>query len=101
MTSASYTNEHLAELAERHAAIGDIRGDGLFKAVELVNDRQTREPATDLAGRVVEGLRKRRVLTGRIGKDNNVLKLRPPMVFSRENADYFVGILDDVLADAS
>jgi 4-aminobutyrate aminotransferase-like enzyme len=96
-----YTNERLAELAERHEAIGDIRGDGLFKAVELVIDRETREPATGLAGRVVEGLRKRRVLAGRIGKDNNVLKLRPPMVFSRENADFFIDIVDDVLAAES
>ena len=94
-----YINACLAELATRHESIGDVRGDGLFKAVELVTDRDSRAPATALAGRVVEELRQRRVLAGRIGMANNVLKLRPPMVFSKENADYFVSILDDVLAD--
>ena len=96
-----YTNERLTELADRYEAIGDIRGDGLFKAVEFVVDRDTRAPDTGLAGRVVEGLRNRQVLAGRIGKDNNVLKLRPPMIFSRENADHFIAILDDVLAEST
>ena len=93
-----YLNDGLRKLAEKHEAIGDVRGDGLFKAVELVTDRDRRTPATKLCGEVVEGLRRHRVLTGRIGKDNNILKLRPPMVFSRDNADYFLGFLDEVLA---
>lgn len=92
-----YLNECLQSLATRHEAIGDIRGDGLFKAIEMVSSRETREPAAALAGRVVEELRWRGVLTGRTGKDNNVLKLRPPMVFSRDNADFFTAAFDAVL----
>lgn len=92
-----YLNDRLQSLATRHEAIGDIRGDGLFKAIELVSSRETRAPAAALAGKVVEELRRRGVLTGRIGKENNVLKLRPPMVFSRDNADFFVGEFDAVL----
>jgi 4-aminobutyrate aminotransferase-like enzyme len=92
-----YLNAGLADLAARHHSIGDVRGDGLFKAVELVDDREARTPATRLAGAVVEGLRQRRVLAGRIGKDDNILKLRPPMVFAREHADHFLAVLDDVL----
>jgi len=88
----------LNELATRHDCIGDIRGSGLFLAVDLVADRETREPATELASKVVNGLRDRGVLTGSIGPHDNILKLRPPMVFSRENADYFLGIVDEVLA---
>jgi 4-aminobutyrate aminotransferase-like enzyme len=95
-----YLNEGLAELATRVEAIGDIRGDGLFKAVDLVTSRDKREPATDLAGKVVEGLRRHCVLAGRTGKDDNILKLRPPMVFNRENADYFLQILDEVLTES-
>jgi 4-aminobutyrate aminotransferase-like enzyme len=90
----------LNDLAAHHACIGDVRGSGLFLAVDLVTDRETREPATDLASRVVNGLRKRGVLTGSIGPHDNILKLRPPMVFSRENAEYFLGIVDEVLAAA-
>lgn len=96
-----YLNDGLRKLAEKHEAIGDVRGDGLFKAVELVMDREARKPATELCGKVVEGLRRHRILTGRIGKDNNILKLRPPMVFSRDNADYFLGFFDEVLAASS
>lgn len=92
-----YLNDRLQSLATRHEAIGDIRGDGLFKAIELVSSRETRAPAAALAGKVVEELRRRGVLTGRTGKENNVLKLRPPMVFSRDNADFFVGEFDAVL----
>ncbi len=96
--------QHLAdglnELATRHERIGDIRGSGLFLAVDLVLDRRTREPATAMASRVVNGLRDRGILTGSIGPGDNILKLRPPMVFSKENADYFLGIVDEVLTGA-
>ena len=90
----------LNDLATRHESIGDIRGSGLFLAVDLVKDRETREPATEMTSRVVNGLRDRGILTGSIGVGDNILKLRPPMVFSTENADYFLVIVDDVLTDA-
>ncbi len=90
----------LSELAARHECIGDIRGSGLFLGVDFVNDRETRSPATDLASQVVNGLRERGILTGSIGPSDNILKLRPPLVFSRENASYFLEIVDEVLAGA-
>jgi 4-aminobutyrate aminotransferase-like enzyme len=89
----------LQDLARKHTAIGDIRGTGLFIAVELVKDRGSREPATAFAADVVNGLRDRGVLTGCIGPDANILKLRPPMVFSIENADYMLGILNETLSN--
>ena len=94
-----YLTAGLQALAEKHAAIGDIRGTGLFIAVELVKDRVSREPATAFADDVVNGLRDRGVLTGLIGPDANILKLRPPMVFSKENANYMLDILGETLAD--
>jgi 4-aminobutyrate aminotransferase-like enzyme len=95
-----YLINGLNDLATRHQSIGDIRGSGLFLAVDLVNDRETREPATEMTSRVVNGLRDRGILTGSIGPGDNILKLRPPMVFSIENADYFLGTVDDVLTGA-
>jgi 4-aminobutyrate aminotransferase-like enzyme len=93
-----YLNEGLHELATRHETIGDVRGDGLFKAVELVVDRDSRQPAGSRAHRVVEALRRRRILTSCIGRHGNILKLRPPMVFDRGNADLFLDGLDEALA---
>ena len=84
----------LSRIAEGHASIGDIRGTGFFIAVELVTDRESREAATAYAAGVVEALRNEGVLTNTIGRDDNVLKLRPPMVLSKENADMFLDILD-------
>lgn len=86
-------------LAATHDAIGDVRGNGLFLAVELVADRAARTPATAAAKRVVNGLRRCGVLTGTIGPDANILKLRPPMVFSTANADDFLARFDAVLSD--
>jgi 4-aminobutyrate aminotransferase-like enzyme len=93
-----YLTDGVNDLAGRHESIGEIRGSGLFLGVDLVKNRETREPASELASLVVNRLRDRGVLIGSIGPHDNILKLRPPMVFSRENADYFLGIVDEVLA---
>lgn len=87
----------LRRLGGRFDAIGDVRGSGLFIAVELVDDRDSRAPATLLAARLVEELRRNRVLCHTIGRDENILKLRPPMVLSRENAGLFLDTLETAL----
>ena len=87
----------LDKLAERHEAIGDVRGNGLFVAVELVDDRAARTPATELTRRVVNGMRERGVLVSSIAPDNNVLKLRPPMVLGEADAELALTTLDETL----
>jgi 4-aminobutyrate aminotransferase-like enzyme len=89
----------LRSLQERRPLIGDVRGSGLFLGVELVRDRATLEPATQEAAYVVDRLRDLGVLTGTDGPFHNVLKLRPPLVFSEDDADLFVARLDEVLAE--
>ncbi len=86
----------LQALAERHPALGDVRGEGLFVGVEIVDDDG--EPAPRLAAAVVEGLRLRRVLIGRTGPARNVLKIRPPLVFDDEHVELLAATLDDVLS---
>ena len=87
----------LWRLAEVHECIGDIRGSGLFIAVELVSNRDERMPATELTAQVVNGLRDNGVLTGSIGPDDNILKLRSPLVLTTADADYMLANLDSTL----
>jgi 4-aminobutyrate aminotransferase-like enzyme len=84
----------LKALAQKHEVIGDVRGSGLFVGVELVADRVERSPATEITARVVNDLRDRGVLTGSIGPDSNILKLRPPMVLRQAEADLMLETLD-------
>lgn len=56
-------------------------------------------PATRLTGEIVNNLRDRGVLTGSIGPDANILKLRSPLVLSKDDADYLLGILDETLLE--
>jgi 4-aminobutyrate aminotransferase-like enzyme len=86
-------------LEGRHALIGDVRGSGLFLGLDLVRNRETRDPATAEASYVVNRLRERGVLTGTDGPYHNVLKLRPPLIFSEADADLFLATLDAVLAE--
>lgn len=88
----------LARLATRHDLIGDVRGAGLWVGIELVHDRTTKTPATAEAERVVNHMKRHHVLMGRIGEFDNVLKIRPPLPFSRANADLLLSTLDEVLA---
>jgi 4-aminobutyrate aminotransferase-like enzyme/Ser/Thr protein kinase RdoA (MazF antagonist) len=88
----------LRELRQRRPLIGDVRGSGLFLGVELVRDHETLEPATEEASYVVERLRERGVLCGTDGPLANVLKIRPPLIFSERDADLFVARLDEALS---
>jgi 4-aminobutyrate aminotransferase-like enzyme len=94
----NYTLARLTELGERHALIGDVRGAGLFFAVELVGDRGPKSPATAETKRVVNRMCERGVLISRIGMHDNILKIRPPMPFSKQHADLLVDTLDEALA---
>jgi 4-aminobutyrate aminotransferase-like enzyme len=87
----------LQALAEHHDLIGDVRGNGLFVAVELVGDRETKTPATAATGAVVNDLRQRGVLTSSIGPDNNILKLRPPLAVTAADIDFMLEALDKSL----
>jgi 4-aminobutyrate aminotransferase-like enzyme len=93
----NYTLQRLSGLANRHALIGDVRGAGLFFAVELVGDAQAKAPATAQTKRLVNLMRERGVLISRIGLHDNILKIRPPMPFSTQHADLLVDTLDQVL----
>jgi len=78
-----------------HAAIGEVRGAGLFIGVELIDANG--RPDAVLTTRVVNAMRDRRVLLSASGPDANVLKIRPPLVFDRANADLLIATLQDVL----
>jgi 4-aminobutyrate aminotransferase-like enzyme len=90
----------LRELAERHAAIADVRGRGLMTGVELV-DPATGAPATDLARDVRDELRERGVLIGTTRREKNVLKIRPPLAITADEARLMVERLDAVLHSAA
>ncbi|MFK4762026.1 aspartate aminotransferase family protein [Microbacterium sp. ZW T5_45] len=87
----------LSELAANHPSIGDIRGSGLYTGLELVMDRETKEPAETLALDLLEELRERHVLTSVCGPTNSVLKLRPPLAFQASDIPRAVDALDAAL----
>jgi 4-aminobutyrate aminotransferase-like enzyme len=95
----THLKNRLQELQKRHALIGDVRGSGLFLGVDLVVDRNTREPAPLQASYVVNRLRECGILTGTDGPHHNVIKLRPPLVFTEKDADLFVSTLDAMLQE--
>jgi 4-aminobutyrate aminotransferase-like enzyme/Ser/Thr protein kinase RdoA (MazF antagonist) len=91
--------DNLWDLAARHELIGDVRGSGLFLGLDLVTDRESREPAAKQATYVVNRLREEGILAGTDGPHHNVIKLRPPLVFSEKDAELFVKTLDEILRE--
>jgi 4-aminobutyrate aminotransferase-like enzyme/Ser/Thr protein kinase RdoA (MazF antagonist) len=95
----SYLTARVKSLQEKHPLVGDVRGSGLFLGVDLVLNRQTRGPAPAQASYIVGRLRERGILAGTDGPHHNVIKLRPPLIFSQADADLFVTTLDAGLAE--
>ncbi len=88
----------LRELGTRYEIVGDVRGRGLFIGIELVRDRATLEPADREAAAIVEAMRERGILLSVDGPLHNVIKIKPPMVFSLDDARELSGVFSDVLA---
>jgi 4-aminobutyrate aminotransferase-like enzyme/Ser/Thr protein kinase RdoA (MazF antagonist) len=95
----AHFKQGLRKLAERHDLIGDVRGRGLLIGVELVRDRKSLEPAAAETKRVVNRMRDLGMLTATEGPHGNVLKLRPPICFTREQADMTIAAINQALSE--
>jgi 4-aminobutyrate aminotransferase-like enzyme len=93
----NYLRDELANLAKTYEAIGDVRGSGMYIGVEMVKNRDTKEPDSASALAIVNGLRERRVLISATGFHSNNLKIRPPLVFTKTHADRLVTEIETVL----
>jgi len=93
-----YFTDRLRRSAEKFEQIGDVRSAGLFLGVEIVSDREKQTADAETTSRIVNDLREQRILVSATGPRANVLKVRPPMVFSRDNVDYFMDRFDAVLS---
>ena len=89
----------LKGLMGKYPLIGDVRGLGLYIGVELVVDRSTLEPATEHADYIINRMRDHGILISTDGPLENVLKMKPPIVFSEKNADEVVEVLDKILQE--
>jgi 4-aminobutyrate aminotransferase-like enzyme len=89
----------LRPFIERYPVVGDVRGSGLFLGVELVRDRETLEPAREEAAFVVNRMRDAGILMGIDGPYENVIKIRPPMPFDENNADFLVANMKRILEE--
>ena len=96
LSIGKYLKEEIKSLANKYDLIGDVRGKGLFIAVEMISNYDM-TPASEAASSIVQQLKESGVLTNTIGPYSNILKLRPPMIFSRENSDYFLDRFDSIL----
>eukprot|EP00069_Balaena_mysticetus_P021558 bmy_13647T0 len=93
--------ELLGQQKAKHPILGDIRGVGLFIGVDLIKDEATRMPATEEADYVVSRLKENYILLSTDGPGRNVLKFKPPMCFSLDNAQHVVAKLDAILTAGS
>jgi 4-aminobutyrate aminotransferase len=103
VANAAEVGEHLMaglrELQKQHAIIGDVRGRGLMIGIELVRDRQTKARATDERNALVQAVFQRGVLI--LGAGRNAIRLAPPLVLTRAQADSVLAVLDDALTDVA
>ena len=89
-----YLRRALENLQEKYPIIGDVRGMGLMQALELVQDRESKTPATAETLRLMEAARQQRILIGRGGINGNVIRISPPLNISRGDVDHFISALD-------
>jgi ethanolamine-phosphate phospho-lyase len=91
LTVGNYLQSLFRQLQDRLDLIGDVRGSGLFIGIELVRDRETREPAAPETSFICSQLKEKyKILSSIDGFNDNVLVVKPPLVFSTIDADYFV-----------
>ncbi len=97
--TGEYFLKGLKNLAGRHDIIGDVRGQGLMLGVELVKDRESKQPASDECSQVLERAKDMGLLIGKGGLHGNVLRIKPPMCISGEDVNFALEVLDAAFAE--
>lgn len=93
----NYLMDSVRQLGKSIPIIGDVRGSGLFIGVEFVLDQETQVPATQLTADLIEYAKIQGVFLSSDGPANNVLKIKPPLVITKEDVDLFLTVLKDGL----
>ncbi|KAK9874652.1 hypothetical protein WA026_005475 [Henosepilachna vigintioctopunctata] len=93
----NYLFQECLKLKNRHSSIGDVRGVGLFLGLDIVKNREKRTADPEAASFIVAQMKEKRILLSVDGSKNNVIKMKPPMVFSKANVDEVVSMLDRIL----
>jgi alanine-glyoxylate transaminase / (R)-3-amino-2-methylpropionate-pyruvate transaminase len=89
----------LHRLKETHNAIGDVRGKGLMLGIELVKDRQSKEPAREECAQVLEQCKELGLLLGKGGLWGQTIRFSPPMCINEQDADFLLEVLDCALRE--
>ena len=89
----------MKDIQNKYNIIGDVRGRGLFIGIELIKNYDKMVPAPDETELVVNQMKQKGVLISSDGPDHNVLKIKPPLVFNRNNADYFLESFETVMLE--
>jgi len=100
-TVGSYFQDGLRELHSKHTLIGDVRGMGLMQAIELVKDRETKEPASEATAQLMEECRREGLLIGKGGMVGNVVRLSPPLNIAKADVDVALRTMDKALGVVS
>ena len=96
-TVGAFMRERLCGIQNEHAVIGDVRGHGLFLGLEWISDPESKTPDQDGVVKMVNALKERGYLTSNAGAHHNVLKIRPPLVFSKDDAQEFLTAFEQTL----
>lgn len=94
----NYLLDGFKSIAAEYPAIGDVRGAGLYFALEFVTDPHSKAPDAELTTRVVGGLRERKVLISTTGRGENSLKIRPLLCFQKAQADQLLDTFAETMA---
>ena len=94
----SYLLDQLITLQSKHELIGDVRGSGLFIGIELLTDRESLEPAPDETRVIINKMKESKLLLSIDGPDHNVIKIKPPVVFKKEDAVLLANTLDELIS---
>ena len=97
----AYLKEELIKLKHQYEFIGDVRGPGLFLGLDIVDNKNDKNPDKELAASIVEALKNKYFFISNAGEYRNVLKFRPPLVFDSDHADLLLTALEEVFREIS
>ena len=95
--TGQYLKTLMKELMNEHEEIGDVRGSGLFLGFDMVTNHDMKEPNPQLAKKIINQLREKNILTSVDGPHHNVIKVKPPLCFNKENSDFLAESISNVI----